>query len=379
VFATAGWDDFSLATDAGQVATSYYAEVLEGAPLDFGLGLVEDQAHGIGTPIFNTNTSGPLTGTISAYLTTPSTRAAVYTRNVNPFTVRVVISDQPTTSAPSATYCQYGTRLQANVGGNIILTAGIITAFMSRFGPAGAILAALIDSFVGRTLYVQALCGAPPPVMPAFTADDWLTGQPGIPSIQGLSKFWAGMQAAAWPYFCECVPAIGGGPAPTIYPDPVLDVPPSMPLLPGPFTCDNEDICTMLNGILQGLTGLSGQISQLRSDVTLIQRQSVPFAYVAGTLHSGLSGSGTIAVASVLGLAVHSTTIPGYLSSDMAPVASYFKLGEIALGTSNGYQARRIVTHEHHLFLDLDADMTIVAYLFEPGVVGDILELVREP
>lgn len=379
MFATAGWDDFSLATTAGQVAASYYAEVLEGGPLDFGIGLVEDQSHGIGTPIFNTNTSGPLNGSIASYVMTPSTRLAVYTRDANPYTVRVVISDQPTTSAPSATYCQYGTRLQLGVGGSIILTAGIITGFLALLGAPGAILATLIDAFVGRTLYVQALCGSPPPVMPTFTADDWVTGQPGVPSIQGLTKFWAGMQAAAWPYFCECVPAIGGGGAPTLYPAPTLDLPPFLPLPPVPFMCDSEDICTTLNLILQGQTALSGQISQLRTDVTLIQRQSVPFAYVPGMLHSGLSGGGTIAIAGVLGLQVHSTAIPGTLSSDMAPVVSYFKLGELALGNGDGYLARRIVTHPKHLFLDLDADLTTVGYLFEPGVVADILELVREP
>jgi hypothetical protein len=78
-------------------------------------------------------------------------------------------------------------------------------------------------------------------------------------------------------------------------------------------------------------------------------------------------------------LAVDSTAKPAYLSSDMAPVASWFKLGEISWGTADGWTARRVVTHDPHLFLEIGADVTTCAYLFEPGVTANIRELIREP
>jgi len=130
---------------------------------------------------------------------------------------------------------------------------------------------------------------------------------------------------------------------------------------------------------MRQMTAIAQELAYARRDVQLIQRQHVPFAYVAGTLHTGLSGAGTITVSTILGLSIQTTTMPPYLSSDMAPVQSWFKLGEVSWGTPDGWMARRIVTHNPHLYLDIDGDITEVGYLFEPGVVANILELVREP
>jgi hypothetical protein len=381
-YAIAGWDDWSNTQAPGLVAQSYYAEVIYGGPLDFAVRLMEKADHPSGPYWFNVTTSGPLTGAVTPYPITQNTRLFIYTRvpsSSTAFAVRVLVSDQPTTAPPSTTYCGFGTRLQPGVGGNIIMEGGIFTLIMSKLGPVGVALATVMDTFIGRTLYTNALCASPPPDMPAFTSADWLTGQPGLPMPGSLGKFWQGMQAAAWPYFCECIPNPSGGAPPIPYPDPVIDITGNPPLPPGPFVCDNMDLCAFLSLMRSQLTSIAGQIGVLRSDVSLIQRQHVPFAYVPGTLHTGLSGSGTFTVQGILGLAVDSTAKPAYLSSDMAPVASWFKLGEISWGTADGWTARRVVTHDPHLFLEIGADVTTCAYLFEPGVTANIRELIREP
>jgi hypothetical protein len=213
-----------------------------------------------------------------------------------------------------------------------------------------------------------------------FTATELLTMNqfpPTTDSIAAVAKAWQWLQWAAWPQFCECTP---GSPSPVT--PPVVIAPPPAGAPPGPlpsYTCDTEDICTQLQQLTLAVSALAQAQANMSSLVTLIQRQHVPFAYVPGTLHTGLSDGGTLTVSSVLGLSVEITSLPGTLSSDMAPVQSWFKFGEISLGTVDGWQARRIVTHNPHLFLDLDADLTEVGYLFEPGVVANILELRREP
>ncbi len=119
-------------------------------------------------------------------------------------------------------------------------------------------------------------------------------------------------------------------------------------------------------------------LQSLVLDVRLIQRQKVPFAYVPGTAHTGLTGAGTIAVQGLLGLSVVITAQPGYFSSDMAPVASTFKFGSLSWGTTDGYELRHVVTHNPHLFTGIDGDIAAIGYLFEPGVTATILELLRE-
>jgi hypothetical protein len=130
---------------------------------------------------------------------------------------------------------------------------------------------------------------------------------------------------------------------------------------------------------MRQLSGMSSQIAQLRSDVTLIQRQAVPFAYVPGTLHSGLSDQGTFTCFGILGLSIDITSAPAYLGSDMETPPSSYKFGDISLGTSDGWQRKHWLTHDPQLILDIGADITIVGYTFVQGVTANILELVREP
>lgn len=276
------------------------------------------------------------------------------------------------------TYCEYGVERNPAATIYTTVTAFLIDAAIVLLG-GGPLAIAAFDAMLGAPLFPGAVCLAGPPAMPTFGPEDYIPGTQ-IWSPGSFDKRLQVLRVVAWSFYCQCVAAPGGSPPPT-QPPPPLPFPDfnSTTGTVVPVLCDGTDLCSMLSQLQRQLTAIAQELAYARRDVQLIQRQHVPFAYVAGTLHTGLSGAGTITVSTILGLSIQTTSMAPYLSSDMAPVESWFKLGEISWGTSDGWMARRIVTHNPHLYLDIDGDITEVGYLFEPGVVANILELVREP
>jgi len=125
------------------------------------------------------------------------------------------------------------------------------------------------------------------------------------------------------------------------------------------------------------ITGLLGQIASL---LTLVQRQAAPFGYVYGTNHTGLTGTGSISVADLIGVSVDVTTTPGYIGEEAGTPIELFGIGFITLGTTDGYETSRRIDHDGTLFLPHAAGVyTTIGYTLNPGVVVDIRELVREP
>lgn len=114
--------------------------------------------------------------------------------------------------------------------------------------------------------------------------------------------------------------------------------------------------------------------------VTLIQRQSVPFAYLASTAHTALSGSGTFAIQGLLGVKVDVTTLPASLGSAGASPVEHFDLGFVTFGTTDGYPQSIRIEHQAQLMLPARCSVfTTLAYDLHPGVVVTITELLREP
>src|SRR5207249_2435380 len=157
---------------------------------------------------------------------------------------------------------------------------------------------------------------------------------------------------------------------------------PSDPPVPGITTpdfpletaCSTQDICNLIQQTLQSVT-------LLRSMVDLVQRQNAPFGYVVGTVHSGLSGSGSFTVSDILGLLVQVSTVPAKwgLSSDN-PVRYIPAPAMVAVGTADGDQDTHFVHFtEELLFPTAMGAMTKVTYEFKPGCGGAITELVKEP
>jgi hypothetical protein len=325
-----------------------------------------------GTLHYNTDPTASLSGGAP----TGTTRATVVTNSALnvPDTGSITVNG----SLVQGGVCQYGTEKQPGAGIFVAVTSALVDAAIVALG-GGILAATAFDTMIGLPVLLDNTCDVPPTV-PTFDASDFIPGTQ-IWSPGSLAKRWQALAAGIWMLYCRCKLAPIGSPAPTQPTQPKFP-PTSLPALGTPslpIVCDPTELCTTLNLVVRELASLNSQVALGRADIQLIQRQAVPFAYVPGTLHTGLSGAGTITLSSPLGLIVQSTALPGYLSSDMAPVASYFKIGEISLGTVDGWTARRIVTHNPHLYVDVDADMTRLGYLFEAGVTANVQELVREP
>jgi hypothetical protein len=125
---------------------------------------------------------------------------------------------------------------------------------------------------------------------------------------------------------------------------------------------------------------LQAQIDQILELVTLIQRQSVPFGYVASTVHAGLSGAGAISISGLLGIKVAITTLPGYLGSAGTSPPIHFDAGFITFGTADGFPGSHRLERNPQVILPLRCSAyTDLDYDLAPGVVVTITELMREP
>jgi len=281
-------------------------------------------------------------------------------------------------TAGTATYCAYGTHRKAGVDAQIYLGEGALISFATARGAGWAV--PLIQTFANLLLDVDTLCSGPPPVMPTLTRDDFMFGNPELPGPGAYAKAWTWLQAAAWHSLCECVPAPGGSPAPTPYVAPSQPTPPAgVPDQPAPLVCDASDLCSQFNQLMGAVGALTRQVQFLRGDVTLMQRQHVPFNYLRGTAHVGLSGTGEISVSDILGLSVSLSGIPDWGSADLDTPTGYYNIGELAVGNTDGWIATHRIRHNPWLVLDLDATITRVGYSFPAPIVASIQELHREP
>lgn len=123
----------------------------------------------------------------------------------------------------------------------------------------------------------------------------------------------------------------------------------------------------------------TGLLQQILATVTLLQRQLVPFAYIAAAAHSGLTGSGSISVQGILGVHAALSVPDSYSLVDGTP-AVRLDPGRINFGTADGYVDRvRLVMGDQLAFPAAAGVYTTIGYSLGPGVSMDLTELVREP
>lgn len=137
-------------------------------------------------------------------------------------------------------------------------------------------------------------------------------------------------------------------------------------LAPPPICCTATDSVTqgMLNAILQA--------------VTLLQRQNVPFAYISGTAHHSLTGSGTLAVQGILGVLLN-VSIPAGYGVEFGTPDTNFTIGDLRFGTADGYASRVFIdTADQVVFPEGAGVYTVIAWNLSPGVSMTLTELVRE-
>jgi hypothetical protein len=125
---------------------------------------------------------------------------------------------------------------------------------------------------------------------------------------------------------------------------------------------------------------LTGMMTQILQYVTLLQRHLVPFAYISGSVHSGLSGAGTISIQGLLGAKVECTTIPASYGRSGTSPTEYFDLGFITFGTADGFPSSYKLERDEQLMLPARCSAyTDLDYDLAPGVVVTISEIKREP
>jgi hypothetical protein len=124
---------------------------------------------------------------------------------------------------------------------------------------------------------------------------------------------------------------------------------------------------------------LDAQLQQILGMVTLIQRQLVPFAYISGTVHSGLTGEGSFAVQGLIGARLELTSIGGSTGVESGDPDVIFDAGWINWGNADGVTPReRISALEQVSFPQLAGQFTSFHYSLGVGVVLRVTELRRE-
>lgn len=137
---------------------------------------------------------------------------------------------------------------------------------------------------------------------------------------------------------------------------------------PGPQPCCPPDASTQ------------AYLDLILKQVTLIQRQNAPFGYIPGTVHSGLSGTGSIGIQGLIGAKVDVTTLPGSYGRAGTDPTQYFDLGFLSFGTPDGWPTSYRLDHDPYLMFPQRCGLyTQFDYDLAPGVAVTMTELKREP
>lgn len=122
-----------------------------------------------------------------------------------------------------------------------------------------------------------------------------------------------------------------------------------------------------------------GYLDSILKLVTLIQRQQVPFAYVAGATHSALSGNGSLAIQGLLGVKILPTSIPNDAGIEVGDPDTYWLDSWINWGNADGWTTREFLRASPHISMPaLAGQFTQLGYSLRPGLTVSITELVRE-
>lgn len=123
-----------------------------------------------------------------------------------------------------------------------------------------------------------------------------------------------------------------------------------------------------------------GTLDAILAMVTLLQRQSTPFAYIVSTAHTGLSGNSQFAVHGLIGLAIAITTLPTRAGVQLGNPDTLWDVGWIDVGTADGWFNRAFLKTNPQVIFPRDMGaVTLIGYSIPADVVVTITELVREP
>lgn len=125
----------------------------------------------------------------------------------------------------------------------------------------------------------------------------------------------------------------------------------------------------------------TGLLRQILDMVTLVQRQVAPFAYVTGTVHTGLTGDQLVSVADLVGARVVVTSFgAGVVGQGAGAPPPLYDVGWISWGTSDGFVHRERIGSTDFLSFPAAAGLyTTIGLSLNATVEVSLSELIREP
>lgn len=181
------------------------------------------------------------------------------------------------------------------------------------------------------------------------------SGCSGMPDT--TSGGWEGIQ----PLLCT-----SGAVAPTT---PVVPSEPDDLPVPPPWSCATvSDVCVRLQQISERLDWL------IRSEPSVTNS-----SLAEGTVHAGLTGTGTLVVSGILGVRVLLTTIPPQYGGTVGTPTLHFGLGRVDWMTAEGWTGRRYLSDTPLEQVFTTPSVSSIGYSLAGGIVATIVELVKGP
>lgn len=126
--------------------------------------------------------------------------------------------------------------------------------------------------------------------------------------------------------------------------------------------------------------GILSQLQQIKQLLTTLQRYSLPFAYINGATHSGLTGAASFAISRLIGVHVSITTIPNYVGVEINTPNALFDVGWISAMDGDGTIHQVRLRQQDTVWMPRHfQECTTFGYSLNPGVVASVTELQAEP
>lgn len=264
----------------------------------------------------------------------------------------------------AANYCAYGTEIQPNVQFVYYLTPGLLDVWLGALGLPW--LAPFLTAAWFTRLDVADLCGTGPPPFPPIDLSTFTSSFSTVMDI---------VRCIAWPNVCRCK---AGAPAPIPFPQPNPSQPPNLP--PAlTFGCSNADVCSALVQMQRQLAAIAQSIGVNLELTTLLQRYRLPFAYIVGALHSGLTDTGSFSIPRLIGMKIDVTERPAGVIVLPGNPAYEKDLGWLSVSDPDGMiQEIRLAREQITWFPELMSTATRFNYFLMPGVTVRASELEAE-
>jgi hypothetical protein len=154
---------------------------------------------------------------------------------------------------------------------------------------------------------------------------------------------------------------------------------PPAPAAPTGYPTPTVPTCTTTADLCAELAKLSQRMQIIRTQVDLIQRQSVPFAYIAGPVSGPLVGSGTIATGGLLGVLLEVTAYPANRLTLEGTPPYIYDLGWVSINSADGMIEEHRIAQSNSVWFPRQAALaTSIGYWLNDGVSMTLTQVLRE-